>query len=99
MRPAPRRRAQRRAAAALAVALTLPAAAADSAAAASRTARLCVDRATLRDTPGGFAVGYVYRPAKLKVLRTDAKDRWSHVQLKTRRRGWIRSAALCPRDG
>jgi hypothetical protein len=92
---AARRRALRRAAVALSTMAILPAAAASPAAAAPRHAKLCVERATLRDTPGGFAVGYVYRPATVTVLASDPGTHYTRVRLKTRRGGWIPTSALC----
>ncbi len=69
----------------------------DPAAAAKPKAerRLCADRANLYDTPGGFVIGRLYKPARVRVLRRSANRRWLHVRTTSRLTGWIITGAVC----
>jgi len=74
--------------AALAVA-TAPASAASS-------AKVCGTRvAVVVDTPGGFAVGYLYRGDHVRVLRRSADGHWARINTHNELSGWIRSRSLC----
>lgn len=78
----------------LAMSLAIPLAIPQTAAAAQHR-RLCADRANLYDTPGGFVVGRLYKPVKVRVLRRSANRRWVHVRTRTGLAGWLTSGALC----
>lgn len=57
--------------------------------------RLCADRANLYDTPGGFVIGRLYKPARVRVLRRSANRRWLHVRTRSQLTGWIITGAVC----
>lgn len=59
---------------------------------------ICATRVALRDSPGGFAIGYLFEPERVRVLQFDAQRRWARVRVRTRKRGWIPVASLCPHD-
>ncbi len=86
---------RRRAAAgtlAVLAALAIPA----SPAAAATRAKVCGARSVVVvESPGGFAVGYLYRGDRVRVLRRSADRRWSRINTPTELRGWIRTASLC----
>ncbi|HWT93721.1 MAG TPA: SH3 domain-containing protein [Solirubrobacteraceae bacterium] len=79
----------------LAMSLAIPLADPAPTLAAKGERRLCADRANLYDTPGGFVVGRLYRPVKVRVLRRSANRRWVHVRTRTGLAGWLTSGALC----
>lgn len=60
-------------------------------------AQVCAKRAVVRDSPGGFTVGYVYRRDRVRVLRRSANRRWARIVTPTELRGWMRRRALCGR--
>ena len=76
----------------VAAALTASAAAA---AEGSSTRRLCAKSATLRDSPEGFIIGWLYRPQRLRVERRSADRRWTLVVTRSGVVGSIRSRSLC----
>ncbi len=59
------------------------------------TRRLCAKSATLRDSPEGFIIGWLYRPQRLRVHRRSANRRWALVVTRSGVVGWIRSRSLC----
>lgn len=79
----------------LVVLVASPAADPASASMALSERRLCADRANIYDTPGGFVIGRLYKPARVRVLRRSANRRWLHVRTKTRLTGWIITGAVC----
>ena len=65
-------------------------------ASAASSAKVCGTRvAVVVDTPGGFAVGYLYRGDHVRVLRRRADGRWARINTHNELRGWIRSRSLC----
>ena len=73
-------------------ALAVPAAPAS----AASSAKVCGTRvAVVVDTPGGFAVGYLYRGDHVRVLRRSADGHWARINTHNELRGWIRSTSLC----
>ena len=73
-------------------ALAVPAAPAS----AASSAKVCGTRvAVVVDTPGGFAVGYLYRGDRVRVLRRSADRRWARINTHNELIGWIRSRSLC----
>jgi Bacterial SH3 domain len=78
----------------LVVLATLAVAAAPAQAASS--AKVCGSRvAVVVESPGGFAVGYLYRGDRVRVLRRSADRRWARINTQNELRGWIRSRSLC----
>jgi hypothetical protein len=78
------------------VALLLIAAAPASARAAS-TRALCRDVTAVRDSPDGYAIGYLHRPQRVTVLHDDVPH-WALIRSRTGTTGWISEKALCPRS-
>ena len=65
-------------------------------ASAASSAKVCGTRvAVVVDTPGGFAVGYLYRGDRVRVLRRSADRRWARINTHNELIGWIRSRSLC----
>ena len=65
-------------------------------ASAATSAKVCGTRsAVVVDSPGGFAVGYLYRGDRVRVLRRSADRRWARINTRNELRGWIRSTSLC----
>ncbi len=63
---------------------------------AATTAKVCRTRvAVVVESPGGFAVGYLYRGDRVRVLRRSADRRWMRINTRNELRGWIRSRSLC----
>jgi hypothetical protein len=96
----PRRGTLRRSTRAAASTLIVLAALAVPAAPASAAARatVCGTRtAVVVESPGGFAIGYLYRGDRVRVLRRSADRRWTRVDTASELRGWIRSRSLCTR--
>jgi hypothetical protein len=62
---------------------------------AARARTLCVDRVTLRDSPSGYAIGYLHRPQKLTVQDDARGHRWVLVRTRSGVSGWIPKGALC----
>jgi hypothetical protein len=56
---------------------------------------LCVDRTVLRDAPGGFVIGHLFRPQTLLVVLHDDGDDWSFVEVRTGAQGWVATRTLC----
>ena len=82
------------AAALLPLGAAAPSARADTGAA---TRTLCVDMVALRDSPSGYAVGYLHRPQRLYVLTDSTNHRWVLVRAaRGGLTGWILRGALCP---
>lgn len=91
---ADRRRALALAATVLAVAGSAPAAA--SARPAPPTRTLCVDKVTVRDSPSGYAIGYLFRPQRLTLVSGHAVDHYVLIRSRRGLAGWIPEKALCP---
>ena len=65
-------------------------------ASAATRAKVCGTRvAVVVESPGGFAVGYLYRGDRVRVLRHSADRRWARINTGHELRGWIRSRSLC----
>jgi hypothetical protein len=64
-------------------------------ASAAKRRSICVKRATLRDSPIGFPIGYLYRPERVQVLHYDTTHHWAAVRVRTGRFGWVTTAAFC----
>jgi len=65
-------------------------------ASAATGAKVCRTRvAVVVESPGGFAVGYLYRGDRVRVLRRSADRRWARINTSRELRGWIRSSKLC----
>jgi hypothetical protein len=64
-------------------------------ASASVRRTLCVDRTVLRDSPGGFVIGHLYRPQTLLVVLDDDGGDWSFVEVRTGAQGWVATRTLC----
>lgn len=64
---------------------------------AGQRARVCVSRTVVQDSPGGFAVGYLYRGDRVTIARRSADRRWARVSTPTDLRGWVRAKSLCRR--
>lgn len=59
------------------------------------SAEVCVDRAAVYDTPGGFVVGFVVDGQRVKVLKRSASRKHYRVRSPQRVTGWVRSSAFC----
>jgi hypothetical protein len=78
----------------VALALAVPApASAKERAAPSRA--LCRDVTAVRDSPDGYAIGYLFRPQRVAVLH-EGVARWALIRSRTGLVGWISEKALCP---
>jgi hypothetical protein len=76
------------------LALAAPAAAsANERAAPSRA--LCRDVTAVRDSPDGYAIGYLFRPQRVTVLH-EGVARWALIRSRAGLVGWISEKALCP---
>ncbi len=62
------------------------------------TRRLCAKSATLRDSPEGFIIGWLYRPQRLRVERRSANRRWTLVVTRSGVVGWIAAGACAVLD-
>jgi hypothetical protein len=62
---------------------------------AAKRRSICVKRATLRDSPIGFPIGYLYRSERVNVLHYDSTGHWAAVRVRTGRFGWVTTAAFC----
>jgi hypothetical protein len=76
-----------------AVLLAAPSPASASAPSAGRA--LCRDVTAVRDSPDGYAIGYLYRPQRVTLVH-DGVQRWSLIRSRTGLVGWIADKALCP---
>jgi hypothetical protein len=86
----------RRARVAVSTLAVLAALAVAAAPASAASAKVCGTRvAVVVDTPGGFAVGYLYRGDRVRVLRRSADRRWARINTHNELSGWIRSRSLC----
>jgi hypothetical protein len=63
--------------------------------AATKRRELCVKRATLRDSPHGFTIGYLHRPETVQVVHYAATGRWASVRVRTGRSGWLLTSSFC----
>jgi hypothetical protein len=63
--------------------------------AAASTRRLCARSAALRDSPGGFVIGRLYRPQRLRYMRRSANRRWALVRTRSSVAGWMPYRSLC----
>ena len=76
------------------LALAAPAASSAKERAASSRA-LCRDVTAVRDSPDGYAIGYLFRPQRVTVLH-EGVARWALVRSRAGLVGWISEKALCP---
>jgi hypothetical protein len=65
------------------------------AAADAATRRICAKSATVRDTPGGFAIARLYRRQRIRVVGRSAAKGWSRVETTSGLPGWILTRSLC----
>jgi hypothetical protein len=76
------------------LALAAPAVAtADAKPAPSRA--LCRDVTAVRDSPDGYAIGYLFRPQRVTILH-EGVARWALIRSRAGLVGWISEKALCP---
>jgi hypothetical protein len=87
----------RNAALAAGVVVALLIAAAPASARAAPTRALCRDVTAVRDSPDGYAIGYLHRPQRVTVLHDDV-PRWALIRSRAGITGWISEKALCPRS-
>jgi hypothetical protein len=80
---------------AIGAALLAVAAAPASASAEPASRALCRDVTAMRDSPNGYAIGYLHRPQRVTLLH-DGVLRWSLVRSRSGLVGWISDKALCP---
>lgn len=59
--------------------------------------RVCVERATVYDTPHGYTVAFLRRHTLVRPLRGTRDRRWVRVSTDVGIRGWVRAAQLCLR--
>lgn len=59
-------------------------------------ARVCSAEVALRDSPGGFVIGYLLRRDRVRLVRS-ASRHWAHVDTPLEVRGWIPRRSLCGR--
>jgi hypothetical protein len=76
------------------LALAAPASAAAKERAASSRA-LCRDVTAVRDSPDGYAIGYLFRPQRVTMLH-EGVARWALIRSRAGLVGWISEKALCP---
>jgi hypothetical protein len=57
--------------------------------------RICTKSATVRDTPGGFAIARLYRRQRIRVVGASAAKGWSRVETTSGLPGWILTRSLC----
>jgi hypothetical protein len=62
---------------------------------AATRARICARKVSVRDTPHGFVVGYLFRRDRITVSRRSANRRWLRIVTPTELRGWIPASARC----
>jgi hypothetical protein len=84
-----------RASALVSLALVAAGATAPAAASAAPTREICTDKVSVFDAPGGFAIAYLYRPQKLRVISTARRRTWSLVRFDAGPRGWIPTSKIC----
>ena len=82
-------------AALLAMVLAAPAAVSAKERASSSSRALCRDVTAVRDSPDGYAIGYLHRPQRVTVLH-EGVARWSLIRSRAGLVGWISEKALCP---
>lgn len=87
--------AARRLAPAVLVVVVLTAAAWSTAAAASRQVRVCRGTVAVLQAPGGYAIAYVYRGNRVRLIRTSPSRRWALLSTRGDLRGWVPRRALC----
>lgn len=78
-----------------ALALAAPASVSAKERAASPSRALCRDVTAVRDSPDGYAIGYLFRPQRVTVLH-DGVARWALIRSRAGLVGWISEKALCP---
>jgi hypothetical protein len=66
-----------------------------AAADAATRARICARKVSVRNTPSGFTVGYLFRRDRILVSRRSANRRWLRIVTPTELRGWIPASARC----
>jgi len=57
--------------------------------------RVCATAVSVRDSPGGFTVGYLFRGDRVRIRQHSANRRSSRVSTPTEIAGWIPTRALC----
>lgn len=77
----------------VALALTAPVSASAKEHASSRA--LCRDVTAVRDSPDGYAIGYLFRPQRVTMLH-EGVARWALIRSRAGLVGWISEKALCP---
>jgi hypothetical protein len=76
------------------VALAL-AAVAPAPALAGSTAKVCVFRAAVHDTPRGIVVGYLHDGARVKLRGHTPNRRWYRIRGPLSLAGWMKRKHLC----
>jgi hypothetical protein len=56
---------------------------------------LCRDVTAVRDSPDGYAIGYLFRPQRVTMLH-EGVERWALIRSRAGLVGWISERALCP---
>ncbi|HEX5922270.1 MAG TPA: SH3 domain-containing protein [Baekduia sp.] len=56
---------------------------------------LCRDVTAVRDSPDGYAIGYLFRPQRVTMLH-EGVARWALIRSRAGLVGWISEKALCP---
>jgi hypothetical protein len=79
----------------VALALTAPASASASAKERAPSRALCRDVTAVRDSPDGYAIGYLFRPQLVTMLH-EGVARWALIRSRAGLVGWISEKALCP---
>jgi hypothetical protein len=65
---------------------------------AGRDVEICARKAAMYESPGGAAVGVVWRGDRVVVLHGGAGRRWWRIRARFGTRGWIRASAVCAED-
>jgi len=61
------------------------------------TATVCVQQATLYETPGGAMVGILHRGDRIRVVGKGPHGTWWRVVASFGTRGWLRGTSVCGR--
>ena len=68
---------------------------ASASASAPPTRALCRDVTAVRDSPDGYAIGWLHRPQRVTLLH-EGVARWALIRSRGGLVGWISEKALCP---
>ena len=68
---------------------------ASASASAPPTRALCRDVTAVRDSPDGYAIGWLHRPQRVTLLH-EGVARWALIRSRAGLVGWISEKALCP---